>query len=279
MQHDMRRYPAALDRRGGRSGHPQGCARGAFIQAVDSSPPLSDLERALLHYASESGETTTTLDQDMLESSPGRNVVQTTLRGLVARGLMTTNRGLYLGGDQAYEDDWWDVTPAGRAAIGVPPRPPGRWMNPSSGPFRVSPLIAPWCAWRFRHCKRPLPDWYLRLTGRPHIRAHTGASRADGESDSPTGLTGRLWSSGGPHPGSRVRLAGTITVLDASSGAHVASQTVDEHEPFSLTLAPGTYTVAATSPQIQSGQSPCAPETVTVASRQRVSIDLVFHIR
>jgi len=28
-------------------------------------------------------------------------------------------------------------------------------MNPSSGPWRVSPLIAPLCAWRFRRSKPP----------------------------------------------------------------------------------------------------------------------------
>jgi hypothetical protein len=151
------------------------CLRRCFHGDVDDAPLLSELERELLDCASMAGETTATLDEEMLQSSPGRAVVEATLRGLVDRGLMTTTWGRFLGGDPHigitdYEDDWWDVTPAGRAAIGMPPKPPPRFRNPSSGPFRVSPLIAPWCAWRVRHRKRPLPDWYLRLTKRPGAR-------------------------------------------------------------------------------------------------------------
>jgi hypothetical protein len=91
---------------------------------------LSDLERELLELCSMSGETTTTLDEEMLEASPGREVVEATLRGLLGRGLLTTKRGVYAGlqfardGSRSwhreYEDDWWDVTPSGRRAIGLP---------------------------------------------------------------------------------------------------------------------------------------------------------------
>jgi hypothetical protein len=136
---------------------------------MDDPVRLSELERELLELASMAGETTTTLDEEMLESSPGRAVVEATLRGLLGRGLMTTNRGVYAGGGRVYEDDWWDVTPAGRTAVGLAAKPAWRWVNPSSGPYRVSPLIAPWCAWRVRHGKEPLPAWYLRLTGRPRL--------------------------------------------------------------------------------------------------------------
>jgi hypothetical protein len=50
------------------------------------------------------------------------------LRGLVDRGLMTTTRAVNAGdprrsdGQRGYGDDWWDLTPAGRAAIGLGPR-------------------------------------------------------------------------------------------------------------------------------------------------------------
>jgi len=73
----------------------------------------------------------------MLECPPDRLTVESTLQGLVGRGLMTTNRGLYVG-ERTYEDDWWDVTPEGWAALGLPPHE-GRvtsWMNPAKGPFR-----------------------------------------------------------------------------------------------------------------------------------------------
>jgi hypothetical protein len=135
---------------------------------MNDAQHLSELERELLELASMAGETTTTLDEEMLESSPGRVTVEATLQGLAARGLMTTTRGMYIG-ERTYEDDWWDVTPAGRSVVGLPPKARAFWMNPASGPFRVSPLIAPWCTWRVRHGKQPLPHWYSRLTGRPPI--------------------------------------------------------------------------------------------------------------
>jgi hypothetical protein len=90
---------------------------------MDGAPPLTRLERELLELCSMAGETTTTLDEEMLEVSPGRAAVEATLRGLLARGLLTTNRATYTG-DRLYEDDWWDLTENGRQAIGLPPKRP-----------------------------------------------------------------------------------------------------------------------------------------------------------
>jgi hypothetical protein len=147
---------------------------------------LSEVERELLELCCldrEGGETTTTLFVEMLESPPDRPTLEATLRDLVDRGLMGRWRGTYSGAQRnrltgetshvIYEDDWWPVTDAGRAAIGRPPRAEAVqefWMNPSSGPYRVSPLIAPWCAWWVRRGKQPLPDWYARRTGRDYRR-------------------------------------------------------------------------------------------------------------
>jgi hypothetical protein len=116
--------------------------------------PLTELERELLELCSmdaEGGETTTTLYVEMLQSPPDRATLEATLRGLVDRGLMTRWRGLYSGSQRdrrtgevtsvEYEDDWWPVTDAGRAAIGLPPRAQtveGGWTNPSSGYWRVA---------------------------------------------------------------------------------------------------------------------------------------------
>ena len=98
-----------------------------------TDPPLSDLETELLELcalAPNMGETTSTLDEEMLEVSPGRITVEASLRGLVTRGLMTTSRATFAGGqrlrdgsvvDRVYEDDWWVLTDLGRAAIGLPP--------------------------------------------------------------------------------------------------------------------------------------------------------------
>jgi hypothetical protein len=150
---------------------------------MHDSPNLDGLERELLDICGVSGETTTRLDEEMLDSSPGRATVEAALRSLVARGLMTTVRGtdsglatsrLGIDRSQPYEDDWWDATEAGRAAVGLRPTAEAvevSWLNPSKGPWRVSPLIAPWCSWRFRHGKEPVPGWYQRLTRKPRIRA------------------------------------------------------------------------------------------------------------
>jgi hypothetical protein len=103
-----------------------------------TDPPLSDLQTELLELCSmapDMGETTTTLDEEMLEVSPGRATVEASLRGLVTRGLMTTSRATFAGGqrlrdgrfvDRVHEDDWWVVTGQGRAAIGLPPPQPFR---------------------------------------------------------------------------------------------------------------------------------------------------------
>jgi hypothetical protein len=89
------------------------------------------------------------------------------LRGLRSRELIRSEWCDSVLDGQEYTGDWWIITDAGRAAIGLPPaKPEAFWMNPSSGPWRVSPLIAPLCAWRFRHGKEPVPRWYARLTGR-----------------------------------------------------------------------------------------------------------------
>jgi hypothetical protein len=141
------------------------------------------LERELLELCSMDaggGETTTTLQVEMLESPPDRATLEATLRGLVSRGLMRRWFGTYAGGQRVratgqvsnvvYDDDWWPVTDAGRAAIGLAPRAEAvqaSWVNPSKGAWRVSPLIAPLCAWRVQRGKPPVPAWYARLTGRP----------------------------------------------------------------------------------------------------------------
>jgi hypothetical protein len=64
------------------------------------------------------------LDEEMLESSPGRVRVEATLRELVDRGLLSTERAINAGlprrsdGERVYEGHWWCLTKAGRAAIG-----------------------------------------------------------------------------------------------------------------------------------------------------------------
>lgn len=95
---------------------------------MGDSPPLTGLELELLELISMAGEPTTVLDEEMLESSPGRATVEATLRDLLGRGLLTTERAINAGlprridGERVYEDDWWNLTRAGRAAIGLKPR-------------------------------------------------------------------------------------------------------------------------------------------------------------
>jgi hypothetical protein len=97
---------------------------------------MSELEEELLEPCSIAGEPTTVLDDEMLARSPGRAALELALQGLVDRGLTTKERAVNAGdprlsdGRRIYADDWWDVNPAGRAAVGLPPRkvfsrPPG----------------------------------------------------------------------------------------------------------------------------------------------------------
>jgi hypothetical protein len=93
-----------------------------------SRSPLTELERELLELCSMSGETTTTLHEEMLERDHGRAAVEAALDGLALRGLLSTRRGVYDGLQRArddptrawhrrYEDDWWFVTAEGRRAV------------------------------------------------------------------------------------------------------------------------------------------------------------------
>jgi hypothetical protein len=111
---------------------------GGLIVLMDTER-LTEFERELLEACGEPGEPTTLLC-DMLEQPRDRKTVEAALRDLVSRGLLTTERGPYY--DQvvrtgssgetedaeyvAIEDDWWDLTTAGRLAIGLPAhrRPP-----------------------------------------------------------------------------------------------------------------------------------------------------------
>jgi hypothetical protein len=79
-----------------------------------------------LELCSRSPETTTTLHEEMLESPLDRGLVESGLRGLVDRSLRLTYRGFYVGvhrsragppEDRLYEDDWWELTPAGHEAV------------------------------------------------------------------------------------------------------------------------------------------------------------------
>jgi hypothetical protein len=87
---------------------------------------LTELELELLELCRTSPETTTTLHEEMLESPLDRGLVESALRGLLERGLMLTYRGVYVGvhrphagppEDRVYEDDWWELTPAGHETV------------------------------------------------------------------------------------------------------------------------------------------------------------------
>jgi len=107
-------------------------------------PVLSEFERELLESCSVSpnmGETTTTLEEEILTEAYDRELIEASLRSLVDRGLVMVSKGLFAGVQRlrdgsvvhrAYEDNWWVVTEEGRAAIGLPPRRSGwLWMPPS----------------------------------------------------------------------------------------------------------------------------------------------------
>jgi hypothetical protein len=99
---------------------------------------LTDLEHELLELCSMAGDPTTVLDEEMLEDSPGRATVERALRDLLARGLLSTKRGVSASGGRVYEDDWWDVTPAGREAIGRLPQAVGVGLIDAFVGFRAT---------------------------------------------------------------------------------------------------------------------------------------------
>src|SRR2546421_2970086 len=107
---------------------------------------LTDLERAILDAVSIGGPrfgvATDCVDEELLEASPGRAAVEENLRGLRARGLVRSEwswgsltmrpvDGIHTLSQSAkrktvhreYEGEWWILTEAGRAAIGLPARP------------------------------------------------------------------------------------------------------------------------------------------------------------
>jgi hypothetical protein len=143
--------------------------------------PLTDFERELLDAVSVGGPrfgvATDTVDEQELEESPGREVVEATLRSLVSRGLVRTERsGGYLTllprdgtevESRTYYGDWWIITDAGWAALGLlPPTRASVSMNPSLRLGGVLFLPHRIRAWRFRRGKPHLPRWYARLTGK-----------------------------------------------------------------------------------------------------------------
>jgi len=106
-----------------------------YTELVDRAD-LTELERELLELCSAApgtGETTTTVCEEILDAALDRSVVEATLHKLVQSGLMTTSRGTFAGQQRlrsgrmvrrVYNDDWWVLTEEGRAAIGLPPRRP-----------------------------------------------------------------------------------------------------------------------------------------------------------
>jgi hypothetical protein len=148
------------------------------------APELSALARELLeacYLDAAGGETTRALQVSLLAEPIERPELEATLRSLVERGLMTSWRGTFAGAERDrtgtvrtvdYVDDWWVVTDAGRAAIGLPPAREARsesWMNPSSGAWRVPAMLAPWSARRVARGKPVLPLLVARLLRKPHL--------------------------------------------------------------------------------------------------------------
>jgi hypothetical protein len=105
---------------------------------------LTKLELELLEAVSVGGSrfgvATDSVDEELLAASPGGPEVENTLRSLRARGLVRSEwswgsltlrprdgvhppseAGRRKASHREYEGDWWIITDAGWAALGVPP--------------------------------------------------------------------------------------------------------------------------------------------------------------
>jgi len=110
----------------------------------------------------------------------------------------------------------------------------------------------------------------------------------DGEplrSPGPTELVSGLYLDGGPltfSPRCRsgIPSAGTITVVDPSTNATVATATVAQGHLGTIPLAPGTYAIEGTFGNATSNNQPITtpPQTVTVIAGQAVRQDVVANI-
>ena len=106
------------------------------------------------------------------------------------------------------------------------------------------------------------------------VLAAAGCSSTTG----PTGtVTGTYIRSGGPSGTPNVPLPGTVS-FRSSSGSTISLNS-DSTGRFSGQLPPGTYTVTATSGQINDGTSPCSQVLTTrVQAGKTVTLSLVCAI-
>lgn len=98
--------------------------------------------------------------------------------------------------------------------------------------------------------------------------AVTGCRSPWSHSPRPGTVAGMLLRVGGPAPGAPVPLPGHVTATPVGGGPHYTFP-VARNGRYRIHLAPGSYRLTGTSPQIQSGHQTCsAPHLVQVRSGQ-----------
>lgn len=109
--------------------------------------------------------------------------------------------------------------------------------------------------------------------------AHLGDGAGE-SSASATGtgiLQGHLYGVGGPAPGSQAAWTGIVTL---SSSGFRRDIPVGADGAYSVTLAPGLYTVVGHSPQLDNGNTSCvAANAAQVVAGATITEDVLCHIR
>lgn len=121
----------------------------------------------------------------------------------------------------------------------------------------------------------PTGTWISQVKTAPDKQCSSGPSTSASPSSTSTGpngtITGTLEAVGGP-PGPPRPVPGQVT---ASGGGHTYSTAVGETGHYSLSLPPGTYTVAGRSPLYEDGAAECqAQGPVTVRTSGSITADV-----